>query len=429
MRTCVVLVDGQHYPAVVERTLASLRAQGDVPRAAVFLGGSEKTETPPDLGIPVEIGAADALRRALAAHPCDVVIDLSDEPVLDNRRRFELIAVALMSGVGYEGAGYRLSPPPRPPLTSLPTAEVTGTGKRTGKTAVAIELARYWASQGRRPCIVTMGRGGPAEPVLLRAGTFTPTPDGLLALAEAGLHAASDYIEDAVFAGVDTVGTFRCGAGLTGQTDWHNFAAGMDVAGSTSADMLILEGSGTALPPCAVDSSLLVVSPDIAAEYLAGYLGPYRLALADAVVVVGGSGVFAAAGRLLPVIRSVRPDLPVFVGAYVPEPSLPVSGRRVLAATTAPLGAADDISAQLRTMGAHAVEVVHTLSDRAALRRDLTDAEARGAVDVVLVEVKAAAIDIVVPWARSLDLEVGFLHNRVDVAGGVEEMATLMNGG
>ena len=78
-----------------------------------------------------------------------------------------------------------------------PTLAVIGSGKRTGKTALAGHWARLLAAHD--PVIVCMGRGGPAEPLLAEPDTSL---DDLLALADAGRHAASDYLEDAVLAGV-----------------------------------------------------------------------------------------------------------------------------------------------------------------------------------------------------------------------------------
>ena len=57
-----------------------------------------------------------------------------------------------------------------------------------------------------------MGRGGPREPQLARAGTSL---DELRAIAARGPHAASDYLEDAALAGVPTVGCRRVGGGLS----------------------------------------------------------------------------------------------------------------------------------------------------------------------------------------------------------------------
>ena len=71
--------------------------------------------------------------------------------------------MALARGVPYVGPDFRLDPPERlaPPL-GTPTLAVFGTGKRTGKTAVAGEVARVAARRGLAPVVVAMGRGGPA---------------------------------------------------------------------------------------------------------------------------------------------------------------------------------------------------------------------------------------------------------------------------
>jgi cyclic 2,3-diphosphoglycerate synthetase len=426
MHRCLVLIDGQHYPPVVERALEALSADGYLVVGAVFLGGTEKTDRPPDLAMPVGVGdPSRVLAEFIQTYDPEVVIDLSDEPVLDHRKRFELISVALQGGVGYRGAGYRFDPPELPQLTTVPTVAVTGTGKRAGKTSVAIELARFWRDAGRRVCIVTMGRGGPADPTVLRAGEFSPSITGLAALAERGMHAASDYVEDAVFAGVDTIGTFRCGAGVSGETDIHNFAAGVAAAGPLSPELMIFEGSGTAIPPARTDAHVLVMPIDIDPEFVAGYLGPYRVRTAStAVVIDSGSDDEGRFESLKVVLSRLNPDLTIMSAGYEMEPSLPVGGRRVLAVTTAPESAGRQLVDDLSRQGASAVEVVHSLSDRTRLRDDL---EAARQADVLLVEVKAAAVDLVLPWAVDRGIEVGLIHNRVIVAGGTDRLVATID--
>ena len=58
-----------------------------------------------------------------------------------------------------------------------------------------------------------MGRGGPAEPELVAT---PPTLDELVALSRAGRHAASDHLETAALAGVPTIGCRRAGGGMAG---------------------------------------------------------------------------------------------------------------------------------------------------------------------------------------------------------------------
>ncbi len=412
---CVVLVDGEHYPPVVRAAVAALRGRGYEPVAALFLGGTEKTDRPPELDFPVVPGGADELAALLAEHRPAAVFDLSDEPIVDHRLRMQLAGVALRAGVAYEGGGFRFEAPSLPRLTSTPTVAVSGTGKRTGKTALAIELARYWRNDGKRVAIVTMGRGGPPEPIVLRAGEFPPTAEGLHALAEEGLHAASDYVEDALFAGVDTVGTLRCGAGMSGEAVYHNFHLGVSTAEGLDADLLIYEGSGAALPPAAADHHVLVMSARHDPEYLAGYFGPYRLSLADAVVITGDDG-----DRLAAIAQTA--GKPVFTAAYQPEPTVGITDRRVLLASTAPPHAVPTLTGALEELGAASVEVVTSLADRRRLAADLSAAKL---CDLFLVEVKAAAVDALA-WAEHAGIETGFLHNRLEVQGGTAPLAQAM---
>lgn len=422
MTPTLLLIDGEHYPPVIRDALPDLHDRGIDPVAALFLGGDEKTSGPPELPIPVHTGDPYTLLPELIDRTgAALVLDLSDQPVLDPRSRFALAGLALAAGASYRTGNARFDPPPRPRLTSLPTVAVVGTGKRTGKTAVTIELARYWRRQGRRPCIVTMGRGGPPHPTVLRADELDDPPVVMERLAAQGLHATSDYVEDALLAGVDTVGTRRLGAGPAGATVRDDFAAGVAAAEQLAPDLLLYEGSGTALPPAAADATLTVTNPGIDAEFLTGYLGTYRLALSHAVLVVGDlDGEGSRPGRE---VRRLFPQLPVLGAQLEPEPTVPVAGRRVVAVTTAVPSAASVIADRLAAQGAEQVTVLTSLGSRSRLAQELAAVEG---ADLVLTEIKAAAFDVVLPAARQAGAEVGFLHNRVVVEGGVAALAQLL---
>ena len=414
----LILIDGEHHPSVVLDGLTELERRGMVPVAALFLGGSEKTAGPPDLVIPVHTGdPMQTLDDLIAHYRPEIVFDMSDEPVLDHRARFALLGVALAAGVAYAGGGFRFDPPPMPRLTATPSVAVVGTGKRTGKTAVSIALARHWSGTGRNPVVVTMGRGGPAAPIVLDPTDLGDGVEALRSLASRGLHAASDYVEDAIFAGVPTVGTRRIGAGPAGVTVADTFAAGVAAADLLDPGLLIFEGSGTALPPAHSDASVLVMRSRLDPEYINGYLGPFRLALADAVVVVNDGGQAAAT------VRRVSPGAAIFEGRYRVEPTVVLEGRRLTVATTAPETAGEELAAQLGGLGAAAVSVVHTLSRRDRL---LADLEATPPCDLVLTEVKAAAADVVLPWADRGGIQVGLLHNVVEIDGGMEPLAGVL---
>ena len=71
------------------------------------------------------------------------MIDLADEPVLPASARLRLAALALRLGLSYEapGRGSSRRAYVRRPFDG-PMLSVIGTGKRTGKTAVARPLGR-----------------------------------------------------------------------------------------------------------------------------------------------------------------------------------------------------------------------------------------------------------------------------------------------
>ena len=53
MRPALVLVDGEHYPAVVRAAIRQAGEDGPVV-AALLLGGVEKLDGVPDYGVPLE---------------------------------------------------------------------------------------------------------------------------------------------------------------------------------------------------------------------------------------------------------------------------------------------------------------------------------------------------------------------------------------
>ena len=288
---------------------------------------------------------------------------------------------ALAAGLPYVGADFRFDPPVFEPVDA-PSIAVIGTGKRVGKTAVTGHLARLLA-RDRDVVVVAMGRGGPAEPEVIET---PPTVDDLLALSRAGRHAASDHLETAAVCGVPTIGCRRAGGGLAGQVFWSNVPEGARLAAERRPDVVVFDGSGAAIPPIATDRRVLVVG---GAQDAGAYLNTYRRLISDVVVAIGCDvdGAIAASLRLRPVE--------------------PVEGR--VAVFTAGGTDVDHLDADV-------VHVSRNLADREALRRELDGLDA----DTFLVEVKAAAIDIVAEHAREAGKNVVLAANDV-VAPGLDE--------
>jgi cyclic 2,3-diphosphoglycerate synthetase len=371
----VVVIDGEHYAPVVRDAIAELPY--DVV-GAWLAGGTEKLRGDDEYGVPLLAELDDAFADA------QVVVDLSDEPVLGPRERFLLASRALAAGLRYEGADFHFEPPQYAPFP-LPSVSVIGTGKRVGKTAVTGHVARLLA-RDRDVVVVSMGRGGPAEPEL---AVVQPTLASLLDLSRAGHHAASDYLETAALTGVVTVGCRRAGGGLAGGVVTSNVPEGAALAAEREPDIVVFDGSGAAIPPVETDARILVSGRG---HDPMAYLNPYRVLVSDLVVLVGGGDVNA--------IRALK-DVRVLTAELRLRPITPVHGRRVAVFTTGP-AVTDGLDADI-------VSVSRNLANRPQLTEDL----ARTDAEVYLVEIKAAAIDLVAEAAHERGVEVVFAENEV----------------
>jgi cyclic 2,3-diphosphoglycerate synthetase len=363
----IAIVDGEHYPDVVRDAL------GELPYEFVgvmLIGGTEKLRGAPDYGVPIVEEPGDA----------SIVVDLSDEPVLDPSTRLALASRFLALGLPYVGADFRFDPPTFHPF-ELPSIAVIGTGKRVGKTAVTSHIAQLLA-RDRDVVVVAMGRGGPAEPELVAS---PPTLADLLALSRDGRHAASDHLEVAALAGLPTVGCRRAGGGMAGAPFASNVLEGARVAAALEPDVVVFDGSGAAIPPIATSARVLV------AHDLSG-LNRYRALVSDLVMTMSDE-LARREGALRFELRLA--------------PSEPLEGR-VAVFAAGPVATAH--------LDAEVVHVSRNLARRDLLRDELAGLEA----DTYLVELKAAAIDVVAEHALARGARVVLAGNEV-VAPGLDE--------
>jgi cyclic 2,3-diphosphoglycerate synthase len=359
----VALIDGEHYAPVVRDALQALPYEWV---GAIMVGGTEKLRGDADYGVPLVDDFAGA----------EVVVDLSDEPVLGPAERLRWVSTALAAGLPYVGADFRFDPPLFEPF-ALPSLAVIGTGKRVGKTAVTTHIARLLA-RDRQVVVVAMGRGGPPEPEIVESA---PSLDELVERSRSGRHAASDHLEIAALAGVPTIGCRRAGGGLAGAVFVSNVVAGAALAAERGPDVVIFDGSGAAIPPIRVDHRILVVGRGQSGD---DYLNTYRRLISDVVIE----------------------DFELQLGA-----TAPLEGR--VAVFTA---GSRDVS----HLEAEVVHVSTNLANREALRRDLVDA------DTYLVELKAAAVDVVVEHALAHGVRVVLATNEVVAPGLDEQLLSLV---
>src|SRR5581483_3825635 len=241
--------------------------------------------------------------------------------------------------------------------------------KRVGKTAVTGHVARVLARHGD-VVVVAMGRGGPPEPEL---ASTPPTVAELVARSRAGRHAAPDHLEAAALAGVPAVGCRRAGGGMAGAPFASNVLEGARLAASLEPDVVVFDGSGAAIPPVATTARILV------AHDLSG-LNAYRALVSDLVLRPGEDFTL----RL--------------------EPAAPLDGRVAVFTTGA---------APVDHLDAEVVHVSRNLARRDLLRDELPRVDA----DTYLVELKAAAIDVVAEHALAHGARVVLAANEVVAPG------------
>jgi cyclic 2,3-diphosphoglycerate synthetase len=390
----LAVIDGEHYASTVRDALAELPYDFV---GAFMAGGTEKLRGDSDYGVPLY----DELEEALRELEPELVLDLSDEPVLGPAARFRVASHVLAAGIPYVGADFRLEPPELEAFP-LPSLAVFATGKRVGKTAVSSHIGRL-LSRDRDVVAVAMGRGGPTTPEVAES---PPSLAELLALSRAGSHAASDYLEIAAVSGVVTIGCRRCGGGLAGAVSTSNVQAGAELAVQRGADFVIFDGSGAAIPPVAAAKRVLVTSTFDPPALVTGYLNAYRILLAD-LVLVTMADASTPHEALADAIREVQPEVTVIAVGFRPRPLAPIDGKRVAYFTTAVPAAHERLAADLSAYGAEVVHVSGNLADRPALQRELETVDA----DVYLTEIKAAGIDVVAEAGAKRGVEIVLAAN------------------
>jgi cyclic 2,3-diphosphoglycerate synthetase len=151
-------------------------------------------------------------------------------------------------------------------------------------------------------------------------------------------------------------------------------------------------------------------------ETLRSYFGPYRIRLADIVLLTMCESPMADDNRVRQIVElvgNINPTAQVMTTVFRPRPytDVPLRDKRVFIALTAPESMGDRLSQHLEQVhGVHVVGRSHALSNRTRLRQDLSRG-LRQKPDLVLTELKAASIDVVAELADQSGIAVGFLDN------------------
>lgn len=420
------LIDGEHYIPVTKSAIDELDClDNNEVKAAVFIGGTEKLREENEshyseiLGVPVFFcKIKDEIPYGLIVDVIkdfniDVVMDLSDEPILDYSKRFKIASKVINENVIYKGPDFEFKPLKQHDISTKPSIKILGTGKRIGKTAVSGFVSRLIDEKGYEPCVVAMGRGGPEEPEIVRGDELKITPQFLLEQSEKGVHAASDHWEDALMSRVVTVGCRRCGGGMAGEVFLTNMVKGVELANDIDSNLTIFEGSGAAIPPIKADKNIVLIGANQPLNNIKDYFGPYRIGLGDLVVITMCEEPIANKEKIKYIenlIKEINPDAKVIPTVFRPKPLGDIRGKNVLFATTAPDKIKKVLSHYLEIeYGCKIIGTTSHLSNRPLLKKDLDDFI--DDVDLVLTELKAAAVDVVTKESLELGLDVVYCDN------------------
>lgn len=436
LRKMICLVDGEHYIPVTKSALDTLEdLENNEIVAVVFIGGTEKLRETSDKAIEDKMGRKvyfgpdhhkipyELIGEKIVEYDADVVMDLSDEPIVDYSKRFKIATIVLSHGIPYEGPDFTFNPLSEHDVLKKPSIKILGTGKRIGKTAVSAYAARKIYKNEYNPCVVAMGRGGPEEPEIVRGDQIEITPQFLMEQSDKGIHAASDHWEDALMSRILTIGCRRCGGGMVGQVFITNMKKGAQMANDVESDFVIIEGSGAAIPPIKTDKHIVLIGANQPIINIERFFGPYRIQMADLVVITMCEMPMASpekVERIEKFIKSINPEATVIPTVFRPKPLESIKDKNILFATTAPENVKEVLIEYLEDN--YHCKVIGTtphLSNRPLLQKDIEKYMNR--VDVMLTELKAAAVDVATKDALKAGLEVVYCDNIPKVVDGSDE--------
>ncbi len=414
----IALIDGEHYPDVNRDALKLLKnsftgAFGGV----IFLGGTEKLVIDDLEGYFKEkVYIINDLDRdfctALKYFSPDIVYDLSDEPVVNYRIRMKIASFCMANGSSYMGPDFLFSHEERTIKIAKKTLSIIGTGKRIGKTAVSSYIAKIFSGENIKTAIIAMGRGGPSEPQIIRGDEVDINAEYLLDLNKKGFHASSDYIEDALLSKVVTIGCRRCGGGFAGRIFMTNLSQGVRLAEKLDSDLIIVEGSGASIPGIAADKTICVVGAFQEWDSLVGYLGIYRIMLADMVIITMCEDPPAKKEKievLIDKIKKYNPEADIIKTVFRPKPLTNVAGKKVFLGMTSQKIAEPNIIGHLESeYGCRIVKASFNLSKRELLKKDLNESPD---FDIILTELKAAAVDVLTEYAFENKKGISYIDN------------------
>jgi len=421
----IAIIDGEHYPQITLDAIQVLKKEfkGEF-CGIIFLGGTEKITT----GNFAEFFNEEVfvIKNLLSDFPAaldrfkpDLVYDLSDEPVVNHSIRMTIASFCFFKHASYIGPDFLFKYDKKLYETRNPSISIIGTGKRIGKTAISSFIAGIFKKSGLDVVIVAMGRGGPKDPQLLKGEEININPQYLLSLVSKGLHASSDYIEDAMMSRITTIGCRRCGGGFGGRVFMSNVSEGTKLADSLNPDLIIIEGSGASVPEVKTCKTICVVGANQNWEEITGYLGIYRMLTADLIILTNCEKPLATRRQINDLennIKTINPSANIYRSIFRPKPLGNIENKKIVVAMTAKSIIKDKIKSYIeKKFNCTVAGITFNLSNRPLLKKDL---ESFIDYDAILTELKAASVDVVTDFALKSGREIIYMNNICEIAGG-----------
>jgi cyclic 2,3-diphosphoglycerate synthetase len=200
---------------------------------------------------------------------------------------------------------------------------------------------------------------------------------------------------------------------MAGEVFLTNMKKGARLANEVESKFVIFEGSGAAIPPIKTDRKITLIGANQPIENLTTYFGPYRVGLGDLVILTMCEEPMCSDEKIAKIeefVSEVNPDAVVISTVFRPKPLDDISGKKVLFATTAPEEVKDKLVEYLEAnFGCEVIGTTAHLSNRPLLREDMK--KYMDKADVMLTELKAAAVDVATKDAIAAGLEVVYCDN------------------
>ncbi len=234
-----------------------------------------------DVPYVAEAKAAAAVRRAAAEFAPQAVVDVTEAGLAE---RFSWANEALQLGLEVHGADFRMWPPVFK-TGAVPTVTFVGAGAAVGKTAAIIYFLEQLKGKYKAAAVV-LDLGGPPYAEIVEPVEPASASARLLSYRRDGREVGGDHYLIAAAAGIPAVGCSFAGTGLTGVPLSSLLGDAFVFAAEAGGELMVVEGSGGAMPPAA-GAVCFLVNVRTGLDVLRSFPFAFQLRKATVVVATG----------------------------------------------------------------------------------------------------------------------------------------------